>query len=101
MVAGALHGEGAAGLDARVGGSAADDVAGAGEGGGQGQAGGQGAGDDAERAAGLVAGDQVPLVGLADHGVGQHADPVFQEAAVDSGVHTSWSGGPCTVTVIW
>ena len=67
-------------------GSTADDRAGWPEGGGQGQARRQGPGDDAERAAGPVTGDQLPLVRLADDGVGQHADPADQEAAVIGGV---------------
>ncbi len=33
-----------------------------------------------------MASNQVPLIGLADDGIGQHADPVDQEAAVDRGV---------------
>src|SRR6202034_4706022 len=63
----------------------ADGVAGGPEGGGQGDAGAQGSGDDAERAAGLVAGGQVPLVGRAESGVGQHAGPADQVAAVGGG----------------
>jgi hypothetical protein len=50
---------------------------------------GQRAGDDAERAASLVAGDHVALIGQADDGVGQHTEPVSRKPPLQAGSQTS------------
>ncbi len=55
---------------------------------GQGQARGQGPGDDAERPAGLVAGEQVPLVGPAEDRVRQTQVPLSRKPPLPPGSHT-------------